>query len=98
MTAAVAAAAVVAVVVAAIVVAAATATVTAVVAMATVKAGVAELAAKATALSSAVPPQQCASNTLISLKRDAWHRCQRLRQACCRHVANMLARDMLARH
>ncbi len=46
------------------------ATVTAVAAMATVTEGVVVLAVKATALSSAVPPQQCAANTTISLKRD----------------------------
>ncbi len=61
--------------VAAIVVAEATATVTVVAAMATGMAGVVALSAKAAALSSAVPPQQCASNTTINLKRDAWRRC-----------------------
>ncbi len=68
----VAAAAVVAVAVAAIVVAAATATatVTVVAAMVTVMVGVVELAAKTTALSPAVPLQQCTANTTISLKRD----------------------------
>ncbi len=95
---AVAVAAVVAVAVTVIVVAAATATVTAVAAMATDMVGMAVLAEKVTVLSSAVPPQQCAANTTISLKRDAWQRCQRLRQACCRHVANMSASDMLAQH
>jgi hypothetical protein len=49
--------------------------------MATAMAGVVALAAKATALSSAVPPRQCAANTTISLMRDAWQRCQRQRQA-----------------
>jgi hypothetical protein len=61
--------------------AAAAATVTAVVAMVTAMAGVVALAAKATALSFSVPPQQCAANTAISLKRDARKRCQQQRQA-----------------
>ncbi len=59
----------------------ATATVTAVATMVTAMAGVAALAAKATALSSAIPPQQCAANTTVSLKRDARQRCQQQRQA-----------------
>jgi hypothetical protein len=42
---------------------------------------VAALAAKATALSSAVPPQQCTANTTISLKRNVQQRCQQQRQA-----------------
>jgi hypothetical protein len=69
-TAAVAAAVVVAMAVVAIVVAEATATVTAVMAMVTAMEGVVELSAKETALSSAVPPQQCTANTTISLKRE----------------------------
>ncbi len=52
-------------------VAAATTTVTAVAAMVIAFAEVVALAAKATVLSSAVPLQQCAANTTISLKRDA---------------------------
>ncbi len=91
-------AAVVAVAVVAIVVAAATATVTAVAAMATAMVGVVALATKTTALSSALPPQQCGANTTISLKRNARQRCQQLRQACCQHVANMSASDMSARY
>jgi hypothetical protein len=79
--AAAAAAVVVAAVVAAIVVAAAIATVTVVAAMASETAGVAVLAVKATAMSSAVPLQQCAANTTISLKRDARQRCQQQMQA-----------------
>ncbi len=79
--AAAAAAAVFAVAVAAIGVAATTATVTAVAAMAIVMAGLAESAAKATALSSAIPLQQCAANITISLKRDGQQRCLQQRQA-----------------
>ena len=71
----------VAVAVEAIVVAAATATVTAVVAMATATVGVEVLEEKATALSSAIPPQQFAANTTISLKREMRQRCQQQRQA-----------------
>ncbi len=61
-------------------VAAATATVTVVAAMATVMVGVTALAAKATALTHAIPTQQCAANTTISLKRDARQRCQKKMQ------------------
>ncbi len=75
-----AAAVVVAATVAVIVVVAAIATVIVAAAMAIAMAGVEALAAKATVLSSAVPPQQCAANTTISLKRDARRRCQRQRQ------------------
>ncbi len=62
-------------------VAAAIATVTAVVGMVTATAELAVLAAKVTALLSAVPPQQCAANTTISLKRGMRQRCQQQRQS-----------------
>jgi hypothetical protein len=63
------------------VVAAATATLTEVAAMVTATVGVVALAAKVTALSSSIPPQQYVANATISLKRDARQRCQQKRQA-----------------